>query len=88
MSLQDAKDAVAFKYFREKWITLSDGERSRYMDEVAELYADNKVKNLAQPDVSGNEMALLATIREKTKGLNWIGINEYHKELREKLSKQ
>ena len=54
MTITEAKDMVAYKYFREKWATLADHERVRYMDEVIELYAGQlKVKNLAQPDVSG-----------------------------------
>lgn len=44
--LMEAKEAVAFKYFREKWATLTSSEKVRHMDEVAELYADSKVKNL------------------------------------------
>lgn len=43
MTLDEAKEAVAFKYFRVKWSKLSDRERINHFDEAVELYANSKV---------------------------------------------
>jgi hypothetical protein len=55
MTIEEAKEAVAFKYFREKWNTLADHEMVRHFDEVAELYAQFKAENLP---ISGVRLSL------------------------------
>ena len=55
MKLYQAKNYIAIKHFYKKWKWITPDEREEIFDEVAELYAEQKVKNLAQPDVSGNE---------------------------------
>ena len=43
MTLQEAKESVAFKYFRLCWSKLSERERINHFDEVVEIYANSKV---------------------------------------------
>lgn len=57
MKLYQAKNYIAIKHFYKKWKWITPDEREEIFDEVAELYAEQKVKNLAQPDVSGSFIA-------------------------------
>lgn len=61
MTLEEAKEAVAFKYYREKWKTLSPNDVVTRWEEVAELYTENKVKNIL-----GNEKILYAITKSNS----------------------
>jgi hypothetical protein len=55
MTLQEAKDAVAFKYYREKWNTMTSREQANVWDEVAELYASSKADKSTERPVDEGE---------------------------------
>lgn len=58
MTLNEAKEAISFKYFREKWITLSRNEQLHHYDEVCELYAQSMADNFSISDVSERKFNL------------------------------
>lgn len=53
MTLDEIKDKIAMEKYNTHWLGMDSHARASLVDEVARQYADSKVKNLAQPDVSG-----------------------------------
>lgn len=75
MTLQEAKEQVAQKYFQEPWMKLTTIEQANIYDEVAELYAENKAKanvpvaGLLQPD----REKLIKVINDRVEEMDTLG---------------